>query len=107
MFGTVAHGQSNSPDAASPAVPSEALTVYEAMIPRESVATLVYSNFMSHVDGGDVHEVMIAGSTITGKLTDGTSFRTIASDEHDMIDSLLKHRVRVAVAAVNGSSGSN
>ncbi|WP_133061130.1 hypothetical protein [Paraburkholderia hospita] len=107
MFGTVARGQSNSPDAASPAVPSEALTVYEAMIPHESVTTLVYSNFVSHVDGGDVHEVMIAGSTVTGKLTDGTSFRTIVSDEHDMIDSLLKHRVRVAVAAVNGSSESN
>jgi cell division protease FtsH len=107
MFGSVAHGQSDSPDAASPAVPLEASTVYESMARLESVTSFVYSDFVSHVDRGDVREVMIAGASVTGKLMDETRFRTIVPDDPDMISSLLKHGVRVAVAPTDGSSASD
>ncbi len=47
--------------------------LYRARAPREEVS---YSQFLLHAEAGRVTEVTIGDETITGKLKDGTTFRT-------------------------------
>ncbi|MFQ5802470.1 MAG: ATP-dependent zinc metalloprotease FtsH [Candidatus Methylomirabilales bacterium] len=57
---------------------------------------LIFSEFIEHVDKGEVTEVTLKGSDIQGRLTDGTLFRTYAPEDPELVPSLRKQGVRIA-----------
>jgi cell division protease FtsH len=79
-----------------------ALTPKAPASPEAPVTAMIYSDFVSCVDRGEVREVTVSGSSATGELTNGKRFRTIVPSDPDMINRLLTHRVRVTIAADEG-----
>ena len=70
---------------------------------------LAYSDFINQVDEGSVRSVTIATSsignvTISGKLADGKTFRTVAPPNTNVADRLVGKGVGVAVKAEEQSS---
>lgn len=68
-----------------------------------------YSEFVRHVDEGDVRSVTIASSpsgnsTISGKLEGGADFRTVAPPDAQVSDRLIKGGVAVQVKQEEQSS---
>jgi cell division protease FtsH len=71
--------------------------------------SLAYSQFVQQVDEGNVQSVIIATSstgnvTVSGKMTDGKAFRTVAPPNTDVADRLVSKGVGVAVKAEEQSS---
>jgi cell division protease FtsH len=57
-----------------------------------------FSDFMSEVENNQVGEVTIAGDLISGKYTDGTTFKTTAPDNYDdLVKILREHKVSITV----------
>ncbi len=54
-----------------------------------------YSQFISSVDKGNVAKVTIQGNNVLGVLTNGTSFKTYAPHDSDMIKTLRDHGVNI------------
>jgi len=70
---------------------------------------LAYSDFVRQADEGNVQSVTIATSsignvTVSGKMTDGKSFRTVAPPNTNVADRLVSKGVGVAVKAEEQSS---
>jgi cell division protease FtsH len=61
------------------------------------VAPLSYSEFLEQVDKGNVTEVAIDGSSITGKLKDGRAFNTYAVGVGDLAKEIAARGVNVEV----------
>ena len=57
---------------------------------------IVFSEFMSSVDRGDVQEVVIQGHNIQGKYKNGERFRTFAPNDPELVKSLREKRVKIA-----------
>jgi cell division protease FtsH len=57
---------------------------------------IVFSEFMSSVDRGDVQEVLIQGHNIQGKYKNGERFRTFAPNDPELVKSLREKRVKIA-----------
>ena len=64
---------------------------------------LIFSDFMTKVERGEVGEVTIKGSEITGRLTDNTVFRTYTADDKDMIALLRRQGVKITAKPVDGN----
>jgi cell division protease FtsH len=64
---------------------------------------LIFSDFMTKVERGEVGEVTIKGSEITGRLTDNTVFRTYTADDKDMIGLLRRQGVKITAKPVDGN----
>ncbi len=58
---------------------------------------VIFSEFMAKVERGEISEVTIKGSDIRGKTTDGSAFRTYSAQDPEVIPSLRKKGVRIAV----------
>jgi cell division protease FtsH len=58
---------------------------------------IAYSDFIVLVNGDKVREVVLAGQTVSGALTDASRFRTFAPQDPGLISRLVDHRVRVTV----------
>jgi cell division protease FtsH len=56
-----------------------------------------YSEFLKNVESGRVDTVTIRGNLVTGKLKEGTEFRTYIVDSPDLIRSLRERGVRITV----------
>jgi len=56
---------------------------------------IVFSEFLSRVNAGEVDEVTIKESNIGGLLKDGTKFRTYAANYPDLVDDLRAKNVRI------------
>lgn len=52
-----------------------------------------YSQFLDHLDRGDVQEVNISGQTIAGRLKDDRFFATFAPQDTDLVAELKRHDV--------------
>ncbi len=61
---------------------------------REEV---VFSDFLRRVEAGEVKEVTIRGSTLSGRLTDGSAFRTYTMEYPDLVKLLRERQVRIIV----------
>jgi cell division protease FtsH len=57
---------------------------------------IVFSEFMSSVDRGEVQEVVIQGHSIQGKYKSGERFRTFAPNDPDLVKSLREKNVKIA-----------
>jgi cell division protease FtsH len=64
---------------------------------------LIFSDFMTKVERGEVSEVTIKGNDITGRLTDNTVFRTYTPDDKDMIGLLRKQGVKITARPAEGN----
>ncbi|MGA8183684.1 MAG: ATP-dependent zinc metalloprotease FtsH [Terriglobia bacterium] len=72
----------------------------------EHVSNYTFTQFVNQVDGGNVQEVTIAGTDVTGVLKkDNAKFKTtIPSNYPDLYKDLLDKNVRVTVKSESGSS---
>ncbi len=64
--------------------------------PKSSQEGIVYSDFLAHVDKGQVKEVTIQGSNISGKLADGKPFKTFMPKDTDIVATLIEKNVRIS-----------
>jgi cell division protease FtsH len=69
--------------------------VFQASQP--SSGKMVFSDFLKRVESGEVKEVLIRGKSITGKLGDGSTFRTFTADYPDLVKLLRDKGVKIAV----------
>ncbi|GAB4148255.1 MAG: ATP-dependent zinc metalloprotease FtsH [Sphingomonadales bacterium] len=63
-----------------------------------AVQSLAYSEFLAQVESGKVNEVQIKGQDVTGRLSDGASFRTYAPDDPNLVERLNQAGVRINVS---------
>ena len=64
---------------------------------------LIFSDFWSRVDRGEVVEVTIKGSEIHGKLAEGSPFRTYAPEDRELVPDLRKKNIRIIAKPVDGN----
>ncbi|MBI1894153.1 MAG: ATP-dependent metallopeptidase FtsH/Yme1/Tma family protein [Candidatus Rokubacteria bacterium] len=60
--------------------------------PREEI---VFSDFMRKVEMGEVREVTIKGNNVSGRLADGSNFKTYTVDYPDLVKILRDRGVRI------------
>ncbi len=58
---------------------------------------IVFSDFLKKVESGEVREVTLKGNHVTGRLSDGSSFRTFTADYPDLVKSLKDRGVKIDV----------
>ncbi|HEV8439840.1 MAG TPA: ATP-dependent zinc metalloprotease FtsH [Methylomirabilota bacterium] len=58
---------------------------------------IVFSDFLRKVDSGEVREVTLRGNSVTGRLSDGSAFRTFTAEYPDLVKSLRDKGVKIEV----------
>ena len=71
--------------------------------PKSAQEEIIFSDFVSSVDKGDVSEVTIQGEGITGRLTNGKTFKTYAPKDASLIPMLHEKGVRIAAKPADES----
>jgi cell division protease FtsH len=64
-------------------------------VPQKSEKELIFSDFVKKIDSGEVDEVTIKESNITGRLKDGSKFKTYSANYPDLIKELRDKNVRI------------
>jgi cell division protease FtsH len=65
--------------------------------PRKGEQEMIFSDFMSKLDAGDIEEVIIKGNVITGELRDGKKFKTYSAEYPDLVQTLRDQNVKITV----------
>ena len=63
--------------------------------PKGAQENIVYTDFLTYVNKGVVKEVTIQGENISGKLTDGKTFKTFMPRDTDIVKTLIAKDVRI------------
>ena len=58
---------------------------------------IVFSDFLKKVEAGEVREVTLKGNNVSGRMSDGSSFRTYTADYPDLVKSLRDKGVKIDV----------
>jgi cell division protease FtsH len=58
---------------------------------------IVFSDFLKKVETGEVREVTLRGNSVTGRLSDGSSFRSFTADYPDLVKTLRDRGVKIEV----------
>ncbi len=58
---------------------------------------IVFSDFLKKVESGEVREVTLRGNSVTGRLSDGSSFRSFTTDYPDLVKTLRDRGVKIEV----------
>lgn len=61
----------------------------------QHVTELVYSEFLSRIEVGEIEEVLLKGRNISGKFHDGTQFSTYSAEDPDLVTYLREQEVRI------------
>jgi cell division protease FtsH len=64
-------------------------------VPQKSEKELIFSDFVKKVDSGEVDEVTIKENNITGRLKDGSKFKTYSANYPDLVKELRDKNVRI------------
>ena len=64
--------------------------------PKSAQENIIYSDFVSYAEKGQIVEVTIQGESISGKLHDGKNFKTYAPKDAGLIQILKDKSVRIA-----------
>jgi cell division protease FtsH len=64
-------------------------------VPQKSEKELIFSDFVKKIDSGEVDEVTIKESNITGRLKDGSKFKTYSANYPDLVKELRDKNVRI------------
>ena len=78
------------------------VNVYRGQQNREP--DIVFSDFVTAAEHGDVSEVTIQGHTIRGQYTNGDRFRTYAPEDPDLVKTLRERGVRIAAKPEEGEA---
>ncbi|HEY7654554.1 MAG TPA: ATP-dependent zinc metalloprotease FtsH [Methylomirabilota bacterium] len=65
---------------------------------------IVFSDFLKKVESGEVREVTLKGNNVSGRLSDGSSFRTFTADYPDLVKSLKDKGVKIDVKPPDSNS---
>ncbi|MEX2223796.1 MAG: ATP-dependent zinc metalloprotease FtsH [Candidatus Rokuibacteriota bacterium] len=65
---------------------------------------IVFSDFLKKVETGEVREVTLKGNNVSGRLSDGSSFRTFTADYPDLVKSLKDRGVKIDVKPPDSNS---
>jgi cell division protease FtsH len=65
---------------------------------------IVFSDFLKKVESGEVREVTLKGNNVSGRLSDGSSFRTFTADYPDLVRSLKDRGVKIDVKPADTNS---
>ena len=71
--------------------------------PKSTAGSLVFSEFIGHVEKGQVTEVTIQGENLTGKLTDGKIFKTYMPKDTQLVPLLREKNVRITAKPAEDS----
>lgn len=63
--------------------------------PKKTEQEIIFSDFMTRLEGGDVEEVTIKGSNITGQLGGGKKFKTYTAEYPDLVEILRSKDVKI------------
>ncbi|HSB51407.1 MAG TPA: ATP-dependent zinc metalloprotease FtsH [Dissulfurispiraceae bacterium] len=66
-------------------------------VPPKSEREIIFSDFLAKVDSGEVDEVTIKDNNITGRLKEGSRFRTYAVGYPDLVKDLRSKNVKITV----------
>ncbi len=69
----------------------------------QPVTELVYSEFLSRVEAGEVEEVLLKGRDIAGKFQDGTQFSTYSAEDPDLVPYLREQGIRIVAEPAQDS----
>jgi cell division protease FtsH len=70
-------------------------SLFQGSSTREGGQELTYSDFIAHVESGQVKAVTIQGTTLRGQLANGRAFRVNKPDDPQLVDRLIKNKVDV------------
>jgi cell division protease FtsH len=70
-------------------------SLFQGSSSREGGQELTYSDFIAHVESGQVKAVTIQGTTLRGQLQNGRVFRVNKPDDPQLVDRLIKNKVDV------------
>jgi cell division protease FtsH len=65
--------------------------------PKKSQEEIIFSDFMTKLEGTQVDEVTIKENSITGRLKDGMKFKTYYADYPDLVKVLRSQNVKITV----------
>lgn len=65
--------------------------------PKKGEQEMIFSEFMTKLDAGEMAEVTIKGTTISGQLKDGKKFKTYAIDYPDLLKTMRAENVKITV----------
>lgn len=65
--------------------------------PRKTEKEMIFSEFMTKLEAGEIEEVTIKGSVINGQLKDGKQFKTFAVEYPDLVKTLRSKDVKITV----------
>ena len=71
--------------------------------PKSTAGSLIFSEFISHAEKGQVTEVTIQGENISGKLTDGKAFKTYMPKDTQLVPMLKEKNVRITAKPIEDS----
>ena len=77
-------------------------TLFSAPPPAQE-ETIVFSEFMTKLDKGDLEKVTIQGNHISGQLKDKTRIRTYSADDPTMVNALREKNVQIEVKPPDAS----
>jgi cell division protease FtsH len=63
--------------------------------PKKTEQEMIFSEFMTRLEAGEVEDVTIKGSYITGQLKDGKRFKTYAANYPDLVKILRSKDVKI------------
>ncbi|MGB9710293.1 MAG: ATP-dependent zinc metalloprotease FtsH [Thermodesulfovibrio sp.] len=66
-------------------------------VPQKNEKEIIFSEFLMKLQNSEVDEVLIKDNTITGKLKDGSQFKTYYINYPDLIKELSSHSVKISV----------
>jgi cell division protease FtsH len=65
--------------------------------PRKAEQEMIFSEFMTKLEAGDIEEVIIKGDIINGQLKDGKKFKTFAVEYPELVKVLRSKDVKITV----------
>ena len=71
--------------------------------PKNAQENIIFSDFISYAEKGQVSDVMIQGESITGKLSNGKSFKSYIPKDAGMMTLLKEKGVRIAAKPAEDS----
>ena len=75
--------------------------LYQGQGGRTASSEITYSTFLDKVDNGEIRNVTIAGEFITGKLSNGQRFKSIAPYDPDLVKTLRTKGVNIKAKPVS------
>jgi len=78
--------------------------LFQGTAQRGQELPLAFSDFLTSIEAGDIRDVTLQGSGITGHYRDGRNFSTYAPDNANLVPILTKYGVRISALPYDDDS---